>query len=220
MKTAFITGGSSGIGQAVIAVFENSGWKVIAPNKKELNLYDSANIQPHAANLTKNTQHLDAVIHIAGIWHGTDEVFANRSLENFSPEQIATTMSVGLSGFMVLCAVLLPKLSKNGTIVGITGTFSDGANGWLPYYTSKRGLEDFLVGLSQDYPKGPRVYGISPADTATPAYKKYYPEYADEAQSPKVIADLCLSLVNEETKAKTGDIVEIRDGKVLPGFHV
>lgn len=220
MKTAFITGGSSGIGQAVVSVFENAGWKVIAPSKKELNLCDTANIQSNADNLTRSVLNLDAVIHIAGIWHGSDEVFAHKSLENFTQEQITTTMSVGLSGFMVLCAALLPKLTKNGAIVGISGTFSDGANGWLPYYTSKRGLEDFLVGLSQDYPKGPRVYGVSPADTATPAYKKYYPEYADEAQSPKVIADLCLSLVNEETKAKNGDIIEIRDGKVSPGFHV
>lgn len=125
-------------------------------------------------------------------------------------------MNVGVTSAMVLCNRLLP-LMNGGTVVGISGTFTDGAAGWLPYYTCKRALEDFLVGLSQDTP-GVKVFGISPADTATQPYKQFYPEYIDEAQSPDAIADLVSVLLSGNTSFASGDIIELRQGKIKKGI--
>lgn len=220
MKTAVITGGSSGIGKAIIETLKDNGWKVIAPSRKQMDLTDLAEVEKVAAKLAGTHQPIDALIHVAGVWHNKSAVYANKDLEDFTPEQIIETMLVGLTSFMVLTAKLLPRLSKHGAVVGITGTFGDGASGWLPYYTSKRALEDFLVGLAQDYPSGPNVFGISPADTATPAYEKFYPQYASGAQPPKAVANLCLELLNGQTGYKSGSIIELRGGKTKPGFHV
>ena len=220
MKTAIVSGASSGIGKAITGALEESNWQVVGLSSKEVDLADLQKTSEFAEKLASEHTSIDAVIHVAGIWHDKKNVYANRDLEDFTPAQIIETINVGLTSFMILTAKLLPKIPKDGTVIGISGTFGDGAAGWLPYYTSKRGLEDFLVGLAQDYPKGPKVFGISPADTATAAYKKFYAEYATDAQSPEVVAKLCLELLLERPKYKSGDIIEIRGGKTQIGFHV
>jgi len=118
---------------------------------------------------------------------------------------------------MVLLAELLPHMD-HGTVLGISGTFEDGASGWLPYYTSKRALEDFLMGLSQDTPNV-KVYGISPSDTATTAYDKFYPEYANQSQPPEAVADLVLLLLHGDHQYKSGDIIELKRGHRRVAFH-
>ncbi len=223
MKTAVITGSGSGIGQAIVRYLETEGWTVIELSRTSqdysLDLSDLQQVAVRADQLAAEVKSIDAVIHVAGLWHDAQTVFANKKLERFTSSQIADTVNVGLTSFMILCARVLPKLSKNGVVIGVSGTFSEGAGGWVPYFTSKRALEDFLVGLAQDYPTGPRIYGISPADTATRAYKKFYPEYAATAQSPDVIASLCLKLIKNSSGYQSGDIIELRDGKDGFGYH-
>lgn len=219
MRNAVITGVSSDIGQAVSKKLEERGWKITGLSHDNLDLTDLKAVANTGNKLHSKFKEVSALIHIAGIWHDKDAVLADKKLEQFKSLQIIETMDVGVTSFMVLVAKLLPKMTSGGTVIGISGTFSEGGAGWLPYYTSKRALEDFLVGLSQDYVDGPKVYGISPADTATLAFKKFYPEYVAEAQPPSVIADLAVRLVEGGTNYKSGDIIEIRSGKDVLGFH-
>lgn len=220
MKTAILTGASSGIGRAIHKELASQGWEVIALTRGELDLAKLDDVAREARKLAEKKPQLDALIHVAGIWHDAEKVLANHDLEDFTPHQIADTMNVGVTSFMILAALLLPKLTKTGLVVGISGTFENvGASGWLPYYTSKRALEDFLVGLAQDYPNGPYVYGVSPSDTATPVYKKFYPEYAAVGQPPEVVAELVIRLAGGELAYKTGDIIKIRNSKHSAGYH-
>jgi len=219
-KVAIVTGGSSGIGRAIIKSLRDIDWKVIAPSRADINLANLDDVTKASEKLAGELDKVDALIHVAGVWHDESAVHANKDLEDFTPQQIADTIAVGLTSFMIIAAKFLPKLAKDGAVIGITGTFADGSSGWLPYYTSKRAQEDFLVGLAQDYPSGPRVFGISPADTATDAYKKFYPQYADQAQSPEAIASLCLQLVTGQGHHQNGDIIEIRNGMMTKGYHV
>lgn len=215
-KTVFITGGSSGIGEAVTQMLEGAGWRVVAPERGELDL---ANLDEVTSFLSSSLPvgGIDALVHIAGVWHDKDTVLAGKPFGGFAPEQIVGTMNVGLTSFMLLTNQLLAK-GNLSQVIGISGTFENGGGGWLPYYTSKRALEDFLVGLSHDNTEL-AVYGISPADTATTAYKQFYPEYAQSAQSPEIVARLVLSLLSRTSSFKSGDIIELRDGKQKSGFH-
>src|SRR5205085_1434308 len=111
--------------------------------------------------------------------------------------RVASSINVALTSAMVLVAKLLPNM-RNGTVIGISGTFADGAAGWLPYYVSKRALEDFLVGLSQDTTDC-KVHGISPADTATSAFQRFYPQHYAEAQSVGLVAKLIEELLYDKT---------------------
>lgn len=228
MKTAILTAPSSGIGSAIAKTLLAQGWQVVSlthkakPSPKltetyEIDLSDLAATVELGKQLATHFPHIDAFIHAAGIWHDDHESLADKQLANFTPEQITATMNVGVTSAMLLCNALLPNM-QDSTAIGISGTFSDGGAGWLPYYTSKRALEDFLIGLSQDQPNL-RAFGISPADTVTPAYAKFYPQYLSEAQSPEVIAGLVLELLDGSTEYKSGDIIEIRKGKTRLAFH-
>ncbi len=215
-----MTGASSGIGRAIEKRLRAEGWEVIGLTRSEMDLANLEQVAAGAAKLSKELMQIDAFIYVAGMWHDDEKPLANLDLEDFSPEQIADTMNVGVTSFMILAASLMPKLTKHGMVVGISGTFEDdGASGWLPYYTSKHALEDFLVGLAQDYPNGPYVFGISPSDTATLMYRKFYPQYAATGQPPEVIAELVAQLAGKALPYKTGDIVEIRGGKHRVGYH-
>jgi NAD(P)-dependent dehydrogenase (short-subunit alcohol dehydrogenase family) len=212
-KTAFITGGSSSIGQAIITAIKASGWEIIAPNRSELDLSNLDAVKSYAKAFD---QKVDLFVHVAGVWHDDKVVLAGKSLSDFTPEEIIRTMNVTLLAPMLLIRSMAKQLS---VVIGISGTFNSGAKGWLPYYASKRALEDFLVGLSQNY-ENLKVYGISPADTATKAYKKFYPQYFNEAQKPENIAKFVSNLISEISVYKSGDIIEVRDGMSKLGFHV
>lgn len=217
MKTAFMTGGSSDIGQSIIDVLSEHGWEVFAPSHRELDLSNLDSISAKADKVVRGMVKVDAMIHVAGLWHDNKEAF-RKDLEDYTPKQITNSINVGLTGFMILLSRVLPKMPKSSAVVGVSGTFVDGASGWLPYYVSKRGLEDLLVGLAADYPSGPRVYGISPADTATKAYEHFYPEYIDDAQPAAIVAKTVYELL-EKPNVPSGSIVELRNSRTGPGFH-
>lgn len=217
MKTAFLTGGSSDIGQAIASELTEQGWEVITPSHKELDLARTETVADKTDRAVKGAVKIDAVIHVAGIWHDAHEVL-EKDLEDYTPEQIADAMNVGLTGFMIVLSRLLPKLPKSGAVIGISGTFEQGASGWLPYYVSKRGLEDMLVGLADDYPSGPRVYGVSPGDTATKAYEQFFPGLIGAAQPAEAVSTAVWQLLNKP-QVSSGSVVVLRNSAISPGFH-
>ena len=220
MRTVLVTGGSSDIGRAISEMLVESGWQVIAPSRKDLDLADLHTISHKAKKLVRDVLTLDAIIHVAGVWHDDESSF-NKDLEDYTTVQIADAMNVGLTGFMILLSVLIPLMPKNGTVIGISGIFSDaknGADGWLPYYVSKRGLEDLLVGLAQDYPYGPHAYGISPAGTATKALGRFFPEDMAAAQPAAAIAAEVHQLL-AKPRVSSGGVVTLRNAVARPGFH-
>jgi NAD(P)-dependent dehydrogenase (short-subunit alcohol dehydrogenase family) len=227
-KIAVITGASSGIGQSILQSLVAADWQIVSLSHSDnpvsqaakayvVDLGDLAATTATAKRIVIDFSRIDAFIHIAGIWHDERAALADKPLAGFTPEQIIATMNVGVTAPMILCSTLLPNM-PDGIVIGISGTFSDGAAGWLPYYTSKRALEDFLLGLSQDYPSV-TTFGISPADTATPAYARFYPQYLIEAQPPQNIATLALKLLNGQNDFVSGDIIELRQGRNHKAFH-
>jgi NAD(P)-dependent dehydrogenase (short-subunit alcohol dehydrogenase family) len=222
-KTAIITGATSGIGQAIMKTLTDAGWEVVGLSSADCDLSDLVATAELAERLRDEHTKIDALIHVAGIWHSDSEAFVHRDLEDYDPAWITAIMNVGVTGFMLLTARLLPKIAKDGVVIGISGTFSDvdgGASGWLPYFTSKRALEDFLVGLAQDYPIGPKVYGISPSDTNTEAFATFFPDDAKTAQPPNSISLLVDHLISGDSPYASGDIVAVKDKKAGKGYHV
>ena len=128
---------------------------------------------------------------------------------------------VGTVAPSLLVHGLLPLMPERGKILNISGTFTNGAKGWLPYYVSKKAIEDLTVGLSEELAdKKIQVNGISPSDTATAAYKKYFAEYLDEAIEPKLIAKQAVFLCSNEADDITGKIFVMKKGeKPFTSFH-
>ena len=109
----------------------------------------------------------------------------------------------------------MPKKSK---IINISGTFESGAKGWLPYYVSKKAIEDLTIGLAQELEcKDIQVNAISPSDCATFAYKKYFPQYINEAIAPEKIAQFVVDLCQKDITGKV--FVLKKDQEPFESFH-
>ena len=237
-KFVVVTGASTGIGRAIAIKFAKEGnyvalvgrneeklletKRLIANEGGESNVYigDFTKIDSVKALITlikKDTNNIDILVNIAGIWHGKDEVYANKNFENFPEDIILDTYSVGLTTPTLLVHAFIPLMKKGSSIINLSGTFEDGAKGWLPYYVSKRAIEDLTVGLSEELKdRGIKVNCISPSDTATEQYKKFFPEYAKDAQSPEEVAKLFIEISQKDI---TGKVFVIKRGEVKEGFH-
>jgi 3-oxoacyl-[acyl-carrier protein] reductase len=173
------------------------------------------------ASIKQQTDKVDILVNVAGIWHGKDEVYAEKDFESFSREVILDTYAVGLTAPTLLAHAFIPLMPEGGKIINISGTFENGAKGWLPYFVSKKAIEDLTIGLAEELKdKDIQVNAISPSDTATEAYQKYFPQYMDEAIEPDKIGEYAVHLCSDEAKEITGKVFVMKKGKEpYEGYH-
>lgn len=239
-KFAVVTGASTGIGRATaIELSKSSGTiALVARNKERLeetkklveevggtavvfeaDLSSVDSVNNLIQSIKQQTQQVDILVNIAGIWHGDNEVFAGKDFETFNQQTVLDTFSVGLIAPTLLVHGLLSIMPQGSNIINLSGTFENGAKGWLPYYVSKRGIEDLSQGLAEELKdKQINVNCISPSDTATEAYKKYFPEDAIDANLPETIAKEIINLINSN---QTGQFVVVKKNELTnEGFHI
>ena len=241
MKTAIVTGASTGIGRATAIKMAEAGYHVFLVARTRARLEETAaqisqkggnsticatdlgkidQVNELISTLLQTTESVDAIINIAGIWHGSNEVFAGRDFQTFDQEVILDTYTVGFTAPSLLIHGLLPKMAATSKIVNLSGTFENGGKGWLPYFASKRALEDLTVGLAQELAdKNIQVNAVSPSDTATESYAKYFPEYMKDAISPDRIAEKIVELCHPENKTSGKVFVMKRGTEPVEAFH-
>ena len=154
-KLALVTGASSGLGRAIVQALGGAGYKLILTTRDKAlfgdfacDLSNQLSIHRLISNIKKQTKKIDVLVNVAGIWHGKDEVFAGKHLTEFSEKTVLDTLMVGIIAPTMLVYHLLPLMPKQSHIINISGTFESGAKGWLPYFVSKRAIEDLTLGLA------------------------------------------------------------------------
>lgn len=227
MRNVLITGASTGIGQATAIAFAKNGDKVFLTARNIEGLHKTADLNANPklseilpADLTKigdikslcdKIEKIDVIVNVAAIWHTADKVLAGIDYQNFTEQQILDTMNVGITAPMLLIRNLLPKMPKGGKIINLSGTFENGAKGWIPYFVSKKALESFTIGLSQEL-KDKEIYVncVSPSDTLTEAYKKFFPSDAtsENCVTSREVAQKILEVSN--TQDLTGQIIVVK----------
>src|SRR3989344_8879160 len=235
MKNAIITGASTGIGRAIAVALANEGMKMLLVARTrnrleetrkliekekgnaeifEADLSNVDSINALISDIKSKYKSIDILVNVAGIWHGDDEVYACKDFDTFSQKVILDTYSVGTIAPTLLAHAFIPLMSKGGRIINISGTFESGAKGWLPYFVSKKAIEDLTIGLAEELKeKNILVNAISPSDTSTDAYKKYFPQYLPDAISPDNIAKFAVHLCSLETKNITGKVFVLKKDK-------
>lgn len=195
-------------------LIENNGGKT---EVIQTDLSDIKTIETLVNKIKLFTSKIDLIANIAGIWHGENEVYSGINLENFDDKIIVDTLNVGITTPMLLVKKLIPMMDE-GDVINLSGTFENGGKGWLPYYVSKRALEDFTIGLADELKeKQIKVNCVSPSDTATDSYKKYFPQYIKDSLDPKEIAKLFIKIIESK---ETGKIWVVKKGKeITKGFH-
>jgi NAD(P)-dependent dehydrogenase (short-subunit alcohol dehydrogenase family) len=206
-KIALVTGGSSDIGMAIARRLKEENYSVVLTSRtvpKDLDKsfkFVSADLTKDSDidELVKKIDTVDVLVNVAAIWHNETEVFAGKEFFDFDWNTISSTMQVGIIAPMKLIFSLKDKFQKDANIINISGTFEDGGKGWVPYFVSKKALEELTYALADDLKdRGIRVNAVSPSDTATKAYANFFPQYMDEAINPSEIADMVVKMINEK----------------------
>lgn len=231
-KTALITGANSDIAISIAKKLMELGYNLILTSRNAEKLEqtrtqigDITSISAFAYDLSStnnillltqkvrdNFQNLDLIVNLAGIYHDEEKAFDGIDFKDYSVTEIEDNLNVGILAPMIIVNQLRDLLKSGSSIINISGTF-ESAKGWLPYYVSKKALEDFTVGASQEFSDdGIRVNCISPGDTMTESYKKFFPQYATEENciSPEEISNKVEFLVSGEGKEKSGEIIEVK----------
>ncbi len=238
-KFVVVTGASIGIGRAIAVEFgrQKATVGLIARREDELektrklvekaggiaNIFSADLSKTESVdNLIKKIQAkfevIDVLVNVAGIWHGSDHTYTGIDFSKFETQVILDTMNVGLIAPMLLIHGLSGRIKEGGVILNLSGTFIYGAKGQVPYYVSKRAMEDLTIALSEDLAdKNIYVNCISPSDTSTTALQKYFPQDAYDANTPEQVAKLAVDICSQKT---TGKFWKIKHGKItLDGYH-
>jgi short-subunit dehydrogenase len=231
VKCAVVTGASTGIGKAIAIKLASQNIKVflLARSKEKLektlniikdhhgkgevykiDLTNTNDIKSFCHYLKNRKMRVDYLCNVAGVWHSREKAYYDIDFTDYSIDEISLIYKVGLNAPTLLCHGLIPLMSKGSHILNISGTFEDGAKGWLPYYVSKKAIEDLTIGLSEELKdKDIFVNCISPGDVSSEAYKKFFPQYCnpDSCLSPDYVAEEVLYLFSQN---KTGEIIVIK----------
>ena len=121
MKSVLITGACGGMGHAATEKFSAEGWRVFALDKRlceadeniipiEADVTDEESVKKAFVSVWKHTDHLDAVVHFAGI-------YMLDSLAEMSDEAFRLILDVNLRGAFIINKIFLPLLGRDSRIL-------------------------------------------------------------------------------------------------------
>ena len=183
IKTAFITGATSGFGRAAARRFVEAGWRIVATGRRAdrlaalvdeigerwvhpaaFDLRDAAAMQAALDALPEGFRNVDLLLNNAGLAQGT------RPAQEASLDDWRTMIDTNVTALVTLTRALLPNLiARRGAIVNISSTAATypyaGGN---VYGGSKAFVSQFSLGLRADlHGTGVRVTTLEPGMAET-----------------------------------------------------
>lgn len=234
MKTALVTGGTGGIGQALCRRLAAEGYFVyinyLRAEEKALSLaeeisgealkFDVSSPDEVRAAIAAITPP-DLLVNNAGV----SEVGLFTSL---SDERAARLLAVDLSGTMNCSRAVLPEMirRKSGNIINISSMWGQvGASCEVDYSAAKAGIIGFTKALAKEVaPSGIRVNCIAPGFIMTEMNSRYSEEdlalIRDDIPlgifgEPRHIADAAAFLASAQSEYITGQVLAVNGGMVI-----
>ena len=235
-KTAFVTGGSGGIGSAICERFAREGAQVLAadlvpqtglPERVEFMAYDVTDdkvCRDSFTGLAKRWSKLDILVNAAGI-----EI--EKTIEDTTLEEWNRIFAINVTGMFLTSKYALPLLRKSGGASVINFGSYDGyiADPGLAAYCATKGAVHALTrAMACDHgPEGIRVNAICPGYVDTPMLASFFGESGDIESlkqavrdvhptrrygTPEDIANLVNWLASDEARYASGQLWVIDGG--------
>ena len=198
-KTAFVTGGTGGIGQAICERFEREGAEVIAADLKnsaesqagvvflKYDVTDEKTIISTFEELAQKWNKLDILVNAAGI-----EI--EKTIEETSLEEWNRIFAINVTGMFLTSKYALPLLRKSDGASVINFGSYDGyiADPGLAAYCATKGAVHALTkAMACDHgPEGIRVNAICPGYVDTPMLQSFFGESGDIETLKKAVRDV------------------------------
>jgi NAD(P)-dependent dehydrogenase (short-subunit alcohol dehydrogenase family) len=244
-KVALITGGDSGIGQAVAALFAREGADVAivylnehedAERTKQLveeqghrcitlpgDVGNEAFCQQAIEQTVQQFGHLDILVNNAAEQH------TQPSIEKISAEQLDRTFRTNIFSMFFLVKAALKHLQQGSVIINTTSVTAYKGNPTLLDYSSTKGaIVSFTRSLSQALvEKGIRVNAVAPGPIWTPLIPATMPPEQVEQfgksvpmkrpAQPEEIAPCYVFLASQDSSYISGQVLHPNGGDVING---
>jgi NAD(P)-dependent dehydrogenase (short-subunit alcohol dehydrogenase family) len=241
-RVAIITGGDSGIGRAVAAVYAKEGAHLTimyldehqdANETKQYvdslgarclllagDLKDPATSSEAVEQTIKAYGRLDIVVNNAAVQPYTNSIL------DVSDEQLDNTFRTNVYPLFYMTKAALPYLQPGSSIISTTSRVAyEGDENVIDYAASKGAVVSFTRTMAMSLvKKGIRVNAVAPGPTWTPLTVSTYPAEnqltfgADlpmgRASQPFEIAPAYVHLASSETAYVTGQVLHVNGGKI------
>lgn len=191
MKTIFITGTSSGLGEAAVKLFQSEGWKVIATMrdiKKGHELAALENVTVLPLDVTYPDQIKSTVAHALSM--GEIDVVVNNAavgsigpLEGFTEDQMLGQINTNLLGAINVTRAFLPafRAKKGGLFINIT---SIAGLVTFPFASLYNAVKFGLQGLSESMYFELKPFGIGIKTVAPGGIRSAFAANIEMARHP------------------------------------
>lgn len=236
-RTALVTGGASGIGEAIVRTFSAAGARVLIVDldaeRAEALARSIPNTESHACDVTDQAQverlfaripSLDIVVNCAGIG-------LVGSIEETELADFERLFRVNVQGTFLVSKAAIPLLVKvRGSLLNIGSVAGMvGVKRRFAYCATKGAVIAMTRQLAVDYPTQMRANCIAPGTVDTPFVEAYLEKYhrhekdkvrreLDQRQplgrlgQPQEIADLALYICSPAADFMCGSVVTIDGG--------
>lgn len=237
-KVAIVTGGTRGIGLAIVKKFLNNGAKVVLfgskkesvekalaelknENKEVIGFYPNlTNVDEVRQTFKEVAEHfgkIDILVNNAGLSSST-------KIEDYTIEEYDKIANVNMKGVFVCSKEIVPYLKETkGNIINISSMVSIyGQPAGCVYPMSKFAVNGLTKSLSRELaPVGIRVNAVAPGITKTDMVASLPDEMIKpliaaipigRIGEPEDIANACLFLASDMASYVTGEIMQIDGG--------
>ena len=223
-KVAVVTGGSNGIGSAIVEKLKALGAKVIIFDLKE----PKTKFEYYKVDITNDGEIKNAVNHLdkVDILVNNAGIYFEKYLEDTTDEDIDKMVDVNIKGTFKVTRNLINKIKEQkGCIVNIASCLALVPELTSPLYcTTKAGIVMFTKCLAQEYASlGVRVNCVLPGPIMTELLEKSFKDQESKQKcanripfkrigTPEEVANVVTFLCSSEASYVTGGIYAVDGG--------